>query len=278
MLPKGTLVDEGVAPPRPPRGCVERVALPFIAAVAQRLERVAREQILRLGAERRALQRRRIYDVTNLDHPHGGANLHQGRDAERVTAAINDCIGVGIFEEQPAVEPFAKSRLVGKRSVGREISPDVVMAGIGAPQTGPVARGELFDSTVAALERHRPGTLCRRRIDRQSDRLSGNRMRLGGARHRFFASSLKKPLSSALAMVPAKLSNLPAVAMSRAARMTAVQPTRASVPPRLMRRTPSEARSFTVRSIALDIRKFTGFGATAFTTAAICSRVLIPGA
>ena len=73
-------------------------------------------------------------------------------------------------------------------------------------------------------------------------------------------------------------SNLPAVAMSRAARITAVQATRASVPPRLMRRTPSEARSFTVSSVALDIRKFTGFGATAFTTAAICSRVLMPGA
>src|SRR5262245_10615619 len=193
-------------------------------------------------------------------------------------AAISDCVGVGVFQRQPALEPFAECRLVRKRSVGRHVGPDVVVSGIGAPKVGAVARGELFDPTVAALERHRLGALCRCRIDWQADGLPGDRMRLAGARHRFFASSLKKALSSALAMVPAKVSNLPAVAMSRAARMTAVQATRASVPPRLMRRTPSSARSFMVKSVAVDMRKFTGCGATALTTAAICSRVLMPGA
>ena len=60
--------------------------------------------------------------------------------------------------------------------------------------------------------------------------------------------------------------------------MTACMATRASVPPTLMRRTPSAARSSTVKPKAPLLRKFTGFGATAFTTAAISSRVLMPGA
>src|SRR5258708_12401143 len=113
-----------------------------------------------------------------------------------------------------------------------------------------------FDATIAARERHRGGTLRRGCIDRRADRLPRDGMRLGRARHRFFISSLKKPLSSALAMLPAKLSNLPAVAMSRAARITAVQATRASVPPRLMRPPPRQARSFTVRPAAPHITKF----------------------
>ena len=54
--------------------------------------------------------------------------------------------------------------------------------------------------------------------------------------------------------------------------------TRASEPPTLMRRTPIAAISLTVNPSAPPSRKFTGFGATAFTTASICSRVVMPGA
>ena len=54
--------------------------------------------------------------------------------------------------------------------------------------------------------------------------------------------------------------------------------TRASEPPTLIRRTPIAARSLTVKPNAPLLRKFTGFGATALTTASICSRVLMPGA
>src|SRR5215510_3259604 len=106
---------------------------------------------------------------------------------------------------------------------------------------------EPLDPAVAAVERYRPGA---------------------AHRHRFFKSSLKKRLSSALGTVPLKLANLPVSAISRADRMMAVQATRASVPPTLILRTPSPARSSTERSVAADIRKFTGFGATALTTAA----------
>ena len=61
-------------------------------------------------------------------------------------------------------------------------------------------------------------------------------------------------------------------------RMKPPQAERASAPPTLMRRTPMPARSLTVWPNAAPLRKLTGFGATAFTTASICSRVLMPGA
>ena len=53
---------------------------------------------------------------------------------------------------------------------------------------------------------------------------------------------------------------------------------RASAPPMLMRRTPMAATSSSVNSLAAPMSRFTGFGATAATTAVICSRVRMPGA
>jgi len=57
---------------------------------------------------------------------------------------------------------------------------------------------------IPPIERYCPGTLGGRCIDCQSDWLPGDGMRLGCARHRFFMSSRKKPLSSELAMLPAQ--------------------------------------------------------------------------
>jgi len=56
------------------------------------------------------------------------------------------------------------------------------------------------------------------------------------------------------------------------------QALRASAPPTLTLRTPSAATAATVKSLAEPIRRFTGFGATAATTAVISSRVRMPGA
>src|SRR5262249_10729964 len=277
MLAQDALEHEAVPQRRSPRRRVERVALPLISPVAKRLERVAAKQILHLGSERRALQGRRIEYIADLDDAHGGTDFHQRRDADSITGSIDDRVGIGIVELHAAGEPFRERREIREWAVGH-IGPDLVVAFDGVPQRLVVMLSQPFYPAIAALERYWPGALCGRCIDCQSDWLLGDGMWLGRACHRFFISSRKKVLSSALAMLPARLSNLPFVAMSRAARMIAVQATRASVPPRLMRRTPSPARSFTVRSVALDMRKFTGFGATAFTTAAICSRVLMPGA
>src|SRR5712675_2299690 len=47
VLAQHALEGESIAQCSPTRWCVERVALPLVAAIAERLERIAREQILR---------------------------------------------------------------------------------------------------------------------------------------------------------------------------------------------------------------------------------------
>src|ERR1700694_2440271 len=91
-------------------------------------------------------------------------------------------------------------------------------------------------------------------------------------------SSANKWWSWAQEAASAKPSNLPSRAMRLAARMKPPQAARASPQPRLMRRTPSAATSATVSPIGAPITRLTGLGATAVTMAAICSRVLMPGA
>ena len=70
---------------------------------------------------------------------------------------------------------------------------------------------------------------------------------------------------------------LPASAISFAVWMKPCQAARASAPPVLTRRTPRAASSGTV-SPGPPISTLTGFGATAVTTALICSGVFKPGA
>jgi hypothetical protein len=68
------------------------------------------------------------------------------------------------------------------------------------------------------------------------------------------------------------------LASSRAERMKPPQAERARAPPTLMRRTPSAAMSATVSSLADPTSRLSGLGATASTSATICSRVVTPGA
>src|SRR6185437_1331943 len=73
-------------------------------------------------------------------------------------------------------------------------------------------------------------------------------------------------------------SKRPSLAIVRAARMKPAQAQRASAPPTLTRRTPIASTSFNVNSLVEPMSRFTGLGATAATTAVICSRVRMPGA
>src|SRR5436190_23097180 len=76
----------------------------------------------------------------------------------------------------------------------------------------------------------------------------------------------------------ARESNEPVVAMLRAARMKAPQATRASADPTEMRRTPrSLSRATESMGLGEDINTLTGFGATAFTIAAISPGSMTPG-
>src|SRR5438067_789979 len=88
----------------------------------------------------------------------------------------------------------------------------------------------------------------------------------------------KNAFSSAPEAASLKPANVPCSAISFAIRMKPPQAERASAPPTLMRRTPIAARSLTECPNAAPFKKFTGFGATALTTASICSRVRMPGA
>src|SRR5258708_22670986 len=75
----------------------------------------------------------------------------------------------------------------------------------------------------------------------------------------------------------AKSVKVPELAISFAAFINPAQAFRTSEPPTLMRRTPGSFACVSDIS-KKPINKLTGLGCTAFTTAAICSFVLMPGA
>src|SRR5262249_36499785 len=132
---------------------------------------------------------------------------------------------------------------------------------------------ELLHPAEPACEPLRPGRQRGRRVDARPHRGFG----IGLAHvHGAGLCSAKNLLSSGLLTTPAKLSNFPCSAISRAERRNAFMATRAKVPPTLMRRTPMSAISCTVNT-SVDISRLTGSGATALTTAVTCSRVRMPG-
>src|SRR5580692_6351748 len=280
VLAERAFVDKAVAQRGAPRRRIEGITFPFVAPIAQRLEDVTRQEVLGFSAQRRALQGRRIKHVTDLDHPHFRHDSHQGQIADGTIGRVDDRVGIGIIRRGASFNAWNK--LSGGREwpVGPNIRPDLVVSGEDRPQVRGMVSFQLFEAAIAALQRHRAGSRCRRRVvDRQPDGLAGLRMRLrAGHDENFLRSSLKNLFSSGLEMSPAKPSNLPSLAISVATRMKACIATRASEPPTLMRRTPMAAMSSTVKPYAPLLRKFTGFGATDLTTASICSRVLMPGA
>src|SRR6185437_1867159 len=211
VLAERALVDEAVTQRRAPRFRVERIALPFVAPIVERFEHVAGQQILRFGAERRALQRRRIHHMTDLDDPHLRLDAQQREIADGASGGIDDRIRIRVLRRGAHLGKRRKLGEVRERAGGPDIGPDLVVALEHAPQIGRMAGGELLDMAVASLARNRTRPRSRRRIDRQANRLAGSRMRLGGGGHgeSFFRSSPKNLFSSALVMTPPKPSNTP---------------------------------------------------------------------
>src|SRR5262245_35024021 len=209
--------------------------------------------------------------MSDFNRTHRGADFHQGCDADGFTRRFNHRVGVGVLERGAARDPIAERLAVGKRSVARHVGPDVVMAAHRFPQRGGVLGSELFHPSMTAFQHHRARTAGGSGINRRTDRQVGHAPR-------FFRSSRNRALSSAPGADSLSPSEPPSCAICFATRITLPQPTRARAPPTLMRRTPRAARSLTVSGLAPeDISTLTGFGATALTTAAICSRVLMPG-
>ena len=120
---------------------------------------------------------------------------------------------------------------------------------------------------AAALDRARRPPAARRR--RQGPPLGAAR----GA-----AQELNSPSSSANGAAPSSPAKLPSCAISVEACMNAPQATRARVEPRLMRRTPSAARSGTRTGVAAPISRLTGLGATDSTIARMSVGSRTPGA
>ena len=73
-----------------PGGLVERVALPLVPAVAERVEDVVCQQVHRLGRARRALHRAGQHDAADLDHAVRRVDPHQRGDALGTAAAWAD--------------------------------------------------------------------------------------------------------------------------------------------------------------------------------------------
>src|SRR5213076_887899 len=86
VLAEDALEREPEALGRPPRGGVERVALPLEAAVAEVIERVAREQVDRLAGRGRALEREAEPDMADLDDTELGRDAQVGGEPERALA------------------------------------------------------------------------------------------------------------------------------------------------------------------------------------------------
>src|SRR6516164_247736 len=281
VLAESTLVDKPITQRCPPRCGIQRVAFPLVAAIAESLKHVTRQQILSFGAERRALQGRRIEHVPHFDHTVRRNDPQQREIADGAIIQIHNRIGIGILGRCSLSDEAGEFRRIGERTVGGNIRPDLIVPGEHRPQIGPVLGLQFLQTTITALQYGRSG--ARRGpsfLDRQPNRLAGYWVRFGCAHGNpvFSRSALKNLFNSGLLMRSAKPSTLPSRAISLATRTKACMATRASEPPTLMRRTPMAARSPTVKPNAPLLRKLTGFGSTALTTASICSRVLMPGA
>src|SRR5262249_25472237 len=154
----------------------------------------------------------------------------------------------------PLLEPSHKRGFVRERPVAH-VGPQRVMLAERDPQGGAMPAGvELLHPAETSRQRHGVRLAGRGRVDRR-----GARQR----RHHSFRrarSARNIALSSALGGVLAKPSNLPASAISLAARMKPAHAARDNAPPTLMRRAPSSAMSLTVRSLANPTNTFTGFG------------------
>ena len=83
VLAEDALEREAEALGRALRGRVEVVALPLVAAIAEIVEDIAREEILRFGRAGRALQRGRVEDIADLDDAVWRVDAQKGLIADR---------------------------------------------------------------------------------------------------------------------------------------------------------------------------------------------------
>jgi hypothetical protein len=128
VLAESALVDKSIAQRGPPRGGVERIALPFVAAIAEHVEDVTRQEILGFGAERGALQGRRIEDMPHFDHTMRRNDPQQREVADGAILRIDYRIGAGIVCGRAFGDEGSKISRIGERTIGRDVGPDMIVA------------------------------------------------------------------------------------------------------------------------------------------------------
>src|SRR5215467_8749367 len=129
---------------------IEGVTFPLVAAKPERLENIARQEILRLRGERGALERRTEQDVADLDDPHVGLDPHDCRKPERAPVRVHDRIIERIACLFARYQPIGEYCRVRKRAVSH-ISPDVTVASDSVPQVCAMTpRIEALDAAITA--------------------------------------------------------------------------------------------------------------------------------
>src|SRR4051812_3154474 len=248
------------------RWLVAVVALPLVAAIAKRKSIIA-DQIHSLRRHARALERGRIGDPADFKHAVRGADLHHPEMAFGLAIRLVDH---GERADIRFLHHGIEQRVVFGAAPGRrrrQIVPNLIRTR---------QRCREIIAVSCDFKRLKPAIAPLQNFAVRKRR-RGPVLQIAHA-SRAALSLLKKPLSSPPFAASLKPSNEPCSAIDLAVRMKPPQAERASAPPTLMRRTPIAAMSATVCPNAAPLRKFTGLGATAFTTASIWSGVLIPGA
>ncbi len=180
MLPEDPLEAEPESLRRPAGTPVGRVALPFEAPVAKRVEHVPGQQEDRLGGAGRPVEPRSEPDVPDLADAVRGVDPHQPRhSARRPIPEIDARERQRIVCRRRVVQIGTKGYEVRKRA-GRHVVPE---AAIGARAVGRVEQGS---GVGVGIERFEPDEPARQgdpagRLDRLPPKWLGTRLRPAGS-------------------------------------------------------------------------------------------------
>src|SRR6266699_247028 len=154
-LAKNPLEPESKALGGLARGRIERVAFPFVAAIAELVEGASHHPIHGLGRRAALLQPRRISDRSDFDRAHGRIDPHIARHSRRAPArAIDDDMAKRILAEKMRLHEIAKLLEARERAIGQVgPGPPLFVLGKGIEQLGTMpVRIEEFEPAKAAVD------------------------------------------------------------------------------------------------------------------------------
>jgi hypothetical protein len=146
-------------------GLVEVVALPLVAAVAQRVEGELHQQVLRLGGHGRLLEQRRERDAAHLDGAVRGVDAHQRQRADRAAAPPVDDGEVHRVGALARRAPRRHGCCPGRRALDEKVGPVAAVGRLrvgGVQVLGVLGRVERLERAEAALHGLARGERARR--------------------------------------------------------------------------------------------------------------------